>query len=205
MLDDATMSRMTGHQHTDDACESTRKLTYADFVRFPDDGRRHELIDGEHIVTAAPNFWHQVIIQRMSFEIGRYLEATPLGWVLFAKIDCVFSFFDVVEPDVLVVTKDQREIITKRNLKGAPAIVVEILSPSTARNDRGIKRTLYERNGVREYWIVDAVANSVTVHVLRNRKFARPVVLSAHANDVLATPILPGFELELRHLFRDLT
>jgi hypothetical protein len=58
------MSRMTGHQHTDEACESTRKLTYADFVRLPDDGRRHEIIDGVHYVTAAPNIRHLIVQQR---------------------------------------------------------------------------------------------------------------------------------------------
>ena len=204
MLDDATMNRMTGHQHTDDAQESTRKLTYADFVRFPsDDGRRHELIEGVHVVSPHPAFWHQILVSRLTIEFGNYFEELPVGWVL-PGIDCVFSFFDVICPDVVVVLANQEQIITKRNLKGGPAIVIEILSPSTRSRDRGVKRTLCERIGVREYWIVDPDNDTVTVYVLVKERYAKPEVFLAREKDVLSTRILPGFELDVRRLFRDL-
>ena len=74
------MSRMTGHQQTDDAHESTRKLTYADFVKFPsNDRRRHELIDGVHVVTASPATRHQIVLARLTIELGNYFKELPVG------------------------------------------------------------------------------------------------------------------------------
>ncbi|MDP2053860.1 MAG: Uma2 family endonuclease, partial [Acidobacteriota bacterium] len=139
------MSRMTGHQHTDDAGGSQRRLTYADFRRFPNDGQRHELINGKHAVTPAPEIRHQELSIRLVLALGTFLEAHPIGLVLHAPLDCVFSFFDVVEPDLLVVTNDQRGILTKRNIRGAPALVIEILSPGSSARDKRTKRALYER------------------------------------------------------------
>ena len=139
------MGRMTGHQHTDDAFGSTRKLTYADFLRFPDDGRRHELVDGVHVVSPSPEVRHQQLSLRMTMALGGYLEAVPIGIVLYAPIDCVLTMFDIVEPDLLVVLDDQKKIVTKKNIRGMPAIVIEILSDGTRLLDQEIKRALYER------------------------------------------------------------
>jgi Uma2 family endonuclease len=193
---------MTGLQHTDDARESKRKLTYADFVRFPDDGRRHELIDGEHYVTASPNLRHQIVLQRLNVALAIYLKASRAGLVLF-KVDCVFSFFDIVEPDLVIVLNEQSAVLTKRNIKGAPTILVEVLSPSTSKRDRTIKRDLYERQGVREYWIVDAVHSTVTMHRLAAKQFTRPQKLRLEDEDVIATQLLPGFAMSLDELFGD--
>lgn len=202
MLDDATMSRMTGHQHTDEACESSRKLTYADFVRLPDDGRRHEFIDGVHYVTAAPNIRHVIVQQRVNLALAQHLKATRAGIVL-PNADCVLSFFDIVEPDIMVLLNDRFDVITKRNIKGAPTLVVEVLSPSTSKRDRTLKRGLYEYTGVSEYWIVDAGRNTVDVFRLTKRKFAKPEKLSRRGGDILVTTLLPGFGLPLAELFSD--
>jgi len=204
MLDDATMNRMTGHQQTDEARGSMRKLTYTDFVRFPsDDGRRHELIQGVHVVSAAPSGWHQVLMLRLGHELEKYFEESRVGLVM-PGVDCVFSFFDVICPDLVVVMANQKRILTKPHIQGAPAIVIEILSPSTKSRDRGVKRTLCERIGVREYWIVDPDHDTITVHVLVKGRFAKSEVLRGRDEDVLSTDILPGFEMSLRRLFRDL-
>lgn len=196
------MSRMTGHQHTDDAGGSERRLTYLDFRRFPNDGQRHELIDGKHAVTPSPIFRHQELSVRLVISLGLFLEANPIASVFHAPFDCVFSFFDVVEPDLLVVTNDQREILTKRNVRGAPALVIEILSESSSVRDKRSKRALYERAGVREYWIVDPDNDCIFVYRLeRPGRFRVPETFDAAA-ETLATPLLPGFALDLRRLFR---
>ena len=204
MLDDATMSRMTGHQHTDDAHGSARKLTYRDFVHFPDDGRRHELIDGKHYVTPLPATRHFQLSIRLILALGNFLESHPLGELCGTRFDCVMSLFDVVEPDVAVILNDQRHILTEPNIQGAPALVVEIASPATRRRDRRQKRDLYARAGVREYWIADPDLNSVTVF-RRTPQGRLPTAetLSAEDGDSLTTPLLPGFTLNLSHYFRD--
>lgn len=194
---------MTGHQHTDEAGGSQRRLTYADFRRFPNDGQRHELINGEHAVTPSPIWRHQELSVRLVIALGTFLQANPIGSVFHAPFDCVFSFFDIVEPDLLVVTNDQREILTKRNVRGAPALVIEILSESSSARDKRSKRALYERVGVREYWIVDPDNDGISVYRLEKPgRFRFPETLSAANADNLATPLLPGFTLDLVKLFR---
>ncbi len=134
MLDDATMSRMTGHQQMDDARGSTRKLTYADFLRFPDDGRRHELIDGERHVSPCPESRHQALSLRLTLALGNYLEAMPIGQLFYAPFDCVISMFDIVEPDLLVILNDQESILTKKNIRGMPALVSRSCRRARARS-----------------------------------------------------------------------
>ena len=127
------------------------RLTYDDFVRIPDDGKRHEIIDGVHYVTPSPVLRHQQLLGRLHIAIGTYLEShTEVGQVFLSPLDTVFSPWDVVEPDLIFVAADQLDILTEPNIQGAPALVVEILSPSTRRRDMGIKRQLFDRGGVRD-------------------------------------------------------
>src|SRR5262245_35733886 len=118
---------MTGLQQS--AAEP--KLTYREFVRFPDDGRRHELIDGKHYVTPAPTLWHQRLSMRLTMALGKYLESHPIGELFAAPCAVVLSLFDIVLPDLLLVLNDQAAILTKRTVRGAPALVIEINSEST--------------------------------------------------------------------------
>src|SRR5262245_22711992 len=125
------------------------KLTYDDFLLFPDDGQRHELIDGEHYVTPSPIRKHQAIVRNLTGMVWAYLQHHPGGSVFGAPFDVVFSHFDVVEPDLLFVSAARRDqVLTEKNVQGAPDLVVEIGSPSTRRRDETIKRRLYERFGV---------------------------------------------------------
>ncbi len=132
------------------------RLTYDDFVLFPDDGKRHELIDGAHVVTPSPNTKHQAVAGNLHGLIWTYLRQRPVGRVFAAPLDVVFSEFDVVEPDLLFVSKArQADVLTAAHVLGAPDLVVEIGSPSTRRRDETVKRRLYQRFGVSEYWVVD--------------------------------------------------
>src|SRR5439155_19773931 len=100
------------------------KLTYEDFVLFPDDGQRHELIDGEHYVTPSPNTKHQAVSVNLSWLIRSWLEAHPIGRVFHAPYDVVFSDFDVVEPDLLYLSLERAAaVITPKHLRGAPELV----------------------------------------------------------------------------------
>jgi Uma2 family endonuclease len=180
------------------------RLTYDDFVRIPDDGMRHEIIEGVHYVTPSPNLRHQELVLRLSLTLGTFLEDRPdRGRGFLAPFDVVFTFHDVVEPDVVFVAPDQLDILTDENIQGTPALVIEILSPSTRRRDQHIKRTLYERTGVREYWLIDPDVSTVTVfRRAGDGSFPRTSELTAGGGDTLESPLLPGWSLALARLFR---
>src|ERR1044071_9650958 len=180
------------------------KLTYDDFLLFPDDGQRHELIDGEHYVTASPNMKHQYVLGNLHFLIRSWLEEHRVDRVFLSPFDVVFTRFDVLEPDLLFLTHARaRQVLTAANVQGVPELVVEIGSPSTRKRDETIKKRLYEREGVAEYWVVDPDLDVIRVYARQGDGFARARELSSEAGDVLTTPLLEGLELSLEDAFRE--
>ena len=180
------------------------KLTYDDFLLFPDDGQRHELIDGEHHVTPSPNIRHQRISQRLLVPMSVWLQEHPLGEVFHAPLDVRFSNLDVVEPDLLYVSNARAtELLAGQHVTGSPDLVVEIASPSTRQRDETIKRRLYEKSTVVEYWVVDPDIDVIRVYRRDGNRFARPLELSREAGDVLTTAVLPGLEIPLSYVFKD--
>lgn len=177
------------------------RLTYDDYLLLPEDGLRHEIVDGEHYVTAAPYLRHQVVSRRLTSILTTWVEAQGLGEVFAAPTDIVLSLHDVVQPDLVFVAKERLHILTERNIQGAPDLIVEILSDSTRRMDEGVKLAAYERFGVREYWIADPSRQTVKVHRLEEGRFGNPWELKAAAVDILRTLLLPGLELRLSDLF----
>src|SRR5262249_1086084 len=130
-----------------------------------------------------------------------FLSSTKAGEVFSAPFDVVFSNYDVVEPDLLVVLADQSEVITEKHVRGAPAIVVEMLSPGTKRVDEGIKLRLYDRTGVREYWLVDPKGDAVTI-LGRTPDGLKPAATFSRASgDVLVSALIPGFSAALDRIF----
>jgi len=198
---------MEGRDAMADAVRSTARLTYDDLVAmFPDeDGVRRELIDGELFVTPSPFIRHQRLVHRLTLSLGKHLEARPeQGEVFAAPLDVVMSPFDVVEPDVLVVLGDQLDVLTDKHIHGSPGIVVEILSTGTRKRDLTLKRQLFDREGVREYWIVDPDANTVAVY-RRAADGTLPLAatLETRNAETLTTPLLPGWDLPLERLFAE--
>ncbi len=180
-----------------------RRLTYADFLLFPDDGNRHEIIDGVHYVTASPNPGHQELVGRLYLAIGNHLSTRRhLGRVFLSPLDVVMSDHDVVEPDLLFVAGDQQGILTEANVQGSPALLVEVLSPSTRRRDEGIKRRLFDRAGVREYWLVDPKARRVRVfRRCEDGALKEAAVLGCDSEATLTTPLIADFALSIDALF----
>ena len=130
----------------------------------PDDGNRYEFIGGRLYMTPAPVIRHQRVSKRLQSALMRLLEHPGHGEVFYAPLLVEFpGTGDRVQPDLLFVSNQRRGVITEKAVKGAPDLVVEILSPSTAHRDRGIKLDLYARRGVREYWIADPVRDVVDV------------------------------------------
>ena len=134
--------------------EQKHRLDYAAYAAIPMDGKRHEIIDGEHFVNPAPNLYHQEISRHIQFQLYSKIELTDLGKVINAPVDLQLSEHDIVQPDIVVVMLDRKRIMTPTKIKGVPDLVIEILSPSNSHHDLKLKRGLYERTGVPEYWIV---------------------------------------------------
>ena len=179
------------------------KLSYDDLLRLPDDGLRHELIDGVHHVTASPNLRHQRILSRLHLAIGGWLDDHPLGEVYFAPVDVVLSPFDVVVPDLLYMSHARASAVSATNaVHGMPELLVEVLSPGTRRRDLGAKRVLYEREGVSEYWVVDPLRDSIRVDRREDGGQFVARTRSVASGDVLCTPLLPGLTIALPDIFR---
>ena len=177
------------------------KWTYSDLLLFPDDGKRHELIDGEHIMSPSPFTKHQRISFNLSVILGVFLKKYPIGRVFTAPMDVVLSHSDVVEPDLLFIASEKAAIITEKHIMGVPDLVVEILSTGSRKTDEIIKRRLYEQFGVKEYWIIDPELESVKVYRMQGTGFIRVAELSAESGGTLTTPLLPELGILLSEIF----
>ena len=179
------------------------KLTYDDFVKFPDDGLRHELIDGEHYVTPSPNTKHQRVSINLTVLIGSWLETNPIGQLFHAPFDVVFSHYDVVKPDLLYISNARAAAaLTPKHVRGVPELVIEIGSAGTRKRDETIKHRLYERTGVSEYWVINPEIDTIRVYRREGTRFARVAELTSEAGNVLTTDLLPGLEIPLPRVFR---
>lgn len=156
-------------------------LTYKDYEALPDDGRRYELHEGKLFVTPAPVPRHQRVSHRLLRALDRHLEANGLGEILHAPIDLILSDTSVVQPDLLYLDPPRMTSITARGIEGPPALVIEILSPSSAPVDRGVKLQLYARHGVPCYWIVDPDARLIEAHVLAGAAYRLAATLEGGA------------------------
>ena len=131
------------------------KFTYEDYVLMPE-GKRYEIVEGELYMVPAPTTTHQRISRKLEEMLSRFVEERKLGEVFDAPIDVVFSETDIVQPDIIFISNENKNIIKEENIKGAPDLIIEILSPSSAQRDKTIKKKLYAKNGVKEYWLVYA-------------------------------------------------
>ncbi|HWN42400.1 MAG TPA: Uma2 family endonuclease [Thermoanaerobaculia bacterium] len=179
-----------------------RKLSYEDYLLFPEDGKRHEILDGEHYVTAAPYPKHQRVLGELHFWLRFFLQDHRLGQVYLAPTDILLSEHDIVQPDLLFICNERLTILKEKNVQGAPDLVVEVLSDSTRRMDEGIKLARYERCGVREYWVVDPARNEARVFRRLGERLRKVADLSAAAGDALTSPLLPGLEIPLAEIFQ---
>lgn len=179
-----------------------RKLTYEDFLLFPeDDGLRHELIDGEHFVTPAPSSKHQTASANLSYFFVDFLRRNRLGRVFAAPFDVVLSNVDVVEPDLVFFSRERIGVLNAKNAQGAPDLAIEILSESTRERDETRKLGLYERFGVREYWLIDPVPETARIYRREGGHLLLAQEVSAAQGDFLETPLLPGLRIPFAEVF----
>ena len=173
------------------------KFTYRDYLQLPDD-KRYELVEGELYLVPSPNLDHQRISRQLGMALWLHVSRQNLGEIFHAPCDVVFSEINVVQPDLLFVSAQRRSILTKANVQGAPELVVEILSPSTGQRDLGIKRSLYAKYGVSEYWIVDPEATTVEVLLWTESGYRTEAVIQK--DGTLNSPLFPTLNLVLAEI-----
>ena len=177
---------------------TTTKLTYQDYLSMDDD-ERYELIDGELIVLPSPSAAHQLTSIALSSAMHIFERANELGMVLHAPYDVILSDTDVVQPDILFVSNERARIRTPANMRGAPDLVVEILSPLSARRDWRDKFELYSKHGVKEYWIVDPSNRVVWLALLRGG--ALEIAGTYGVGDTVSSSVLAGFSVKVDDIF----
>jgi len=180
------------------AAEPRRKLDYDDILATPDDGKRYELVNGELLVNPAPSLIHQRISRRLQRQLEDYFHARSIGEVFDAPLDVILTPHDVFEPDLLVV--GDPEHTTTRGVEKPPLLVVEILSPSTGKVDRGVKFRRYAELGIHHYWIVDPEGKRVECFRL-NAGAYRPAI-EGEGDTKLNHPDWDGLVIDLAALWR---
>ncbi len=174
------------------------RLTYEDYLNTSDD-KRYELIDGELIMTPSPISYHQWISKNIVYEIEKFARETGAGMLFNAPCDVFLDNENVLQPDVLFISKERACVIGRRNIQGAPDLVVEILSETTAYYDLMKKKRLYAKFGVREYWIIDPDGKTVEVYCLKEGVFV--LAKSFFENEYLESQLFPGLRIELSKVF----
>lgn len=177
---------------------SQRPLTIEDFESFPDDGNRYEIMGGMLSMSPSPTLKHQRIVGRIYAALQQYFDEAGTGEAFVAPLDVEFSNFDVVEPDVVVVLDSNASVKHEHRIVGAPDVVVEVISSSSAMRDRVRKAALYAMNGVQEYWLVDPENETFDLLSLHRPDY----VALAQPDRVIRSQMLAGFELDLERLFR---
>lgn len=175
------------------------RLTYNDYCQIPPGHQRYELVGGAIRVVPSPSVSHQRVSKRLLLALAQWTESHGLGEVYSTPLDVVLSEYDVVQPDLVYVSKERSGIINEANIWGAPDLVVEILSSGTAKWDRDVKRQLYARFGVQELWLVDPQARRAEIATLRDGALLTSQVYCPGVT--LASPLLPGFALDVERLF----
>ena len=174
------------------------RFTYEDYLNTPED-KRYELLDGELIMVSSPSIPHQRAERKLGTRIDRFVERRDLGEMFFSSTDVILSDTDVVQPDLLFISRERMHIIAHNAIHGAPDLVVEILSPSTAQRDLTFKRRLYAKHGVKEYWQVNIDERRVTVLSLGGNDYEVAAVYDS--GETLTSPVLPGFTLAIDEIF----
>lgn len=175
-----------------------KKYTYEDYLKTPED-ERYELIEGELLMTPSPIPRHQRISGKLEFELRKFVTENNLGEIFDAPCDVYLDNENVVQPDILFISKERLNIIGEKNIQGAPDLVIEIISEDTAYRDLIQKKKLYARFGVKEYWIVIPGEELIEVYVLKDNAYM--VYKTFNKNETLESPYLKNLKIELKSIF----
>ncbi|MCF6154098.1 MAG: Uma2 family endonuclease [Candidatus Brocadia sp.] len=175
-----------------------KKYTYEDYLKTPDD-KRYELINGELIMTPSPIPNHQRISGKIEFMLKKFITENNLGEVFYAPCDIYLDNENVVQPDILFISKERLGIIGEKNIQGAPDLVIEIISENSVYRDMVQKKRLYARFGVKEYWIVLPEEEEIEIYLLKDNTYQLHKTYGKA--DTLESPSLKGLTIVLKEIF----
>lgn len=177
------------------------KATIEDFWALPESMQHIEYINGEILMAPTPTVAHQAVLRNLSFALHEFVKRTATGSIFFSPLDVILPSGDVVQPDAFFLTIEETERAhAAKRVHGAPSFVVEILSPGSIKHDVRTKRELYERNGIREYWIVDPKTKAITQMILRDEHYETTKLTET---DTIESAVLKGFETKVAALMSD--
>ena len=173
--------------------------THNDYLTLPDNGHQYEIVDGVLYMSPSPTRWHQNAVGNLFAYLRNYVKTQKSGNVFIAPFDVELDFQTVVQPDILVVLNANSHVITDNGIVGAPNLVIEVASPGTASYDRNQKLNLYEHASIQEYWIVDVMAHTIEVLILRDGKYRARGVFQGKSQ--LPSQVLAGFPMQVEQVF----
>lgn len=177
-----------------------KKYTYEDYLKTPDD-KRYELINGELLMTPSPIPNHQRISGKLEFMVRKFITENNLGEVFDAPCDVYLDNENVVQPDILFISKERLNIIGEKNIQGAPDLVIEIISENSVYRDMVQKKKLYARFRVKEYWIVIPDEKEIEVYILKDNTYQ--LYQTYGKADTLESPALKGLKIVLKEIFSE--
>ncbi|MBU0763668.1 MAG: Uma2 family endonuclease [Bacteroidetes bacterium] len=176
-----------------------RKYTYQDYIETPE-GSAYQLLNGNLVCEPdAPYINHQLISGELFGIIREYVKKNDAGLVLAAPTDVYFDDNNTVQPDILYIPKERMHIIKEKYIEGPPGLVIEIVSQSTLHRDTVEKKQLYEKYGVKEYWLVFTEEDIIEVYSLQDNKYGINRIYEKQ--DTLVSEVIEGFKLEVKNVF----
>ncbi len=182
-----------------------KTITYQEYREMEfaeDDNFQYELLNGILMRKGSPTIQHQRIVRKISFAFEKHIEVTKAGEVFFAPLDVVLNEHNALQPDVIFVGKDKSVILNEEEqvIIGVPDIVVEVLSPGSIKKDRILKKIIYEKAQVPEFWIVDPNNKNVEIQFLKDGKY--DLFDFVEETGMVKSTVLKKFELDLKSIFR---
>lgn len=175
-----------------------KQATYADYLKTPEGGK-FQLIAGEIIEMTSPTPYHQRIVSRLATIFNNFILKENIAELFVAPLDVYFSDTETYQPDILILLNESFSKMKENKIEGAPDLIVEVLSPSTAYYDLKHKKSIYEKNGVKEYWIVDPIEKTVEIFESKNGKYFSLAELTK--TEIAKSNLFAGMEVELEKIF----
>jgi len=175
------------------------KFTYQDYIHFPDNGKRYQIINGEVYMSPAPVPYHQRIIIKLSKILDEFVAKHNLGIVFIAPCDILLSDEDIVQPDIFFISNENLNIIKEKYIEGVPDLTIEITSTYTKKLDKLLKKRLYETYQVKEYWVVDVEKKTLQRFAHRGRSYEE--IGSYKVGDIVESNLIKGLSFNLKEIF----